>query len=53
MLYNRGNNHYMTVADRNKVYFDRYLRDAVGYTRMLRNNNSTLQMQPINWLPED
>ena len=53
MLYNRGNQYYMAVADRNKMYFDRYLRDAVGYTRMLRNNNSTLQMRPINWLPEE
>ena len=52
MLYNRGNQYYMNIADRNKAYFDRTLRDAVGYTRMLRNNDSTLQMQPINWLPE-
>lgn len=53
MLFNRGDRNMQLVADRSKSQFDKELRAAVGYTRMLRDNSSTLQMRPVNWLPEE
>jgi hypothetical protein len=52
MLFSKGNAYMQAIADRNENRFTKDLREAVGYTRMLRDNSSTLQARPINWLPE-
>lgn len=49
-LYFRGDETFANKMQVAKAQYDLNLRSAVGYSRMLRNNNSTLQMQPINWL---
>lgn len=53
MLFNRGDQAMGNVANRAEQQYNKVLRAAVGYTRMLRNNQSTLQMRPVNWLSED
>lgn len=51
-LYNKGDNNAQNKAIMNQQLYDKYLREAQGYSLMLRNKESSLQIQPINFLSE-
>lgn len=43
-----GNRYQMTQG-----LFNKYLRDAVGYAKMLRNTKQSIRIQPLNFLDEN
>lgn len=51
-LFNKGDDSYMPRADRAKMNYEKYLREAMGYSHNLLDKNSMLQMRPHIWLPE-
>lgn len=51
-LYMKGDDSFANKADRSKQNYQLYLRQAVGYSKMLKDNRSALQSQPLNWLQE-
>jgi len=51
-LYTKGDDGFAEKANRAKMYYDMFLREAMGYAHMLLDKNSSLQSQPIIWLPE-
>lgn len=52
-LYYKGDDSYRDKADRAKLRYDAYLRQAVGYSKMFKDYHHNLQMQPLNWLAEE
>ena len=51
-LFNKGDDGFMSRADRAQMLYTRYLREAMGYTQMLLDEQSTPQTFPHIWLPE-
>lgn len=52
-LYFKGDESFVQKAERAKSMYQIYLRAAVGYAKMFKDNKSSLQMQPVNWLPAE
>lgn len=51
-LFNKGDETAQFKADRQKSYYDVFLKEAMYYSRMMMDKQSTLQTKPQIWLPE-
>jgi len=51
-LFAQGDESKQGIMVMAKANYDKYVRDAAGYTKNLKSNPSSLQAQPLNWLPE-
>jgi hypothetical protein len=50
-LYNKGDESMLGRAERTKTMYEKYLREAMGYSHNLLDNKSTPQSFPRVWLP--
>jgi hypothetical protein len=51
-LYNRGDESLGQRMINSKMLYDKELRKAIGYTKMFKDNQSSLKIQPMNYLQE-
>mgnify|MGYP003110692084 CR=1 FL=1 len=52
LAYNKGDDRYLRVADRNKVLYDQALQKAMSYARKFKNKTGFKQLKPYEVLPD-